>query len=59
MQLEPDEDGHRLTATVQDSWQLRWWLLSQAGSIPVLEPVGLREEFIGHLKKGLGYYLTS
>lgn len=23
MQLEPDEDGHRLTVTVQDSWQLR------------------------------------
>lgn len=32
MQLEPEKDGHRLTATVQDSWQLRWWLLSQCVS---------------------------
>lgn len=35
MHLEPEKDGQQLTATVQDSWQLRWWLLSQTGSIAV------------------------
>lgn len=59
MQLAPDKDGHRLTATVQDSWQLCWWLLSQAGSIAVREPVGLREELIGLLEAGLEVYGTE
>lgn len=59
MQLAPDKDGHRLTATVQDSWQLRWWMLSQAGSIAVREPVGLREELIGLLEAGLDVYGTE
>ncbi|MOA66301.1 hypothetical protein D3C78_1930130 [compost metagenome] len=53
MQLKPEEDGHRLTATLQDSWQLRWWMLSQAGSIAVREPVALREELIRQLEAGL------
>lgn len=56
MRLEPEEDGHRLTATVQDSWQLRWWLLSQAGSIAVREPVALREELIRQLETGLAVH---
>ncbi len=59
MQLEPEEDGHRLTATVQDSWQLRWWLLSQAGSIAVREPVTLREEMIRQLEAGLAVHAGS
>jgi predicted DNA-binding transcriptional regulator YafY len=56
MQLEPEEGGHRLSATVQDSWQLRWWMLSQAGSIAVREPVALREELIKQLEAGLAVH---
>lgn len=56
MQLEPIEDGHRLSATVQDSWQLRWWLLSQAGDIAVQQPVELREALISRLKAGLAVH---
>ena len=56
MQLEPLEDGHRLSATVQDSWQLRWWLLSQAGDIAVQQPVELREALISRLKAGLAVH---
>ncbi len=59
MQLAPEKDGHRLTATVQDFWQLRRWLLSQAGSIAVRDPVGLREELIGLLEAGLEVYETE
>ena len=56
MLLEPEEDGHRLTTTVQDSWQLRWWLLSQAGSIAVREPIALRDELARQLEAGLAVH---
>lgn len=59
MQLESEEAGHRLTATVQDSWQLRWWLLSQAGSIAVREPLALREELVRQLKAGLAAHSSG
>ena len=42
---EDEGDDHfRLTATVNDTAQLRWWLLSFGSKVEVLEPVGLREE---------------
>lgn len=51
--LEPKEDGRRLIATAQDSWQLRGWILSPAGTIAVREPVTLREELIRQLEAGI------
>lgn len=55
MQLGPAEaDGlHPLTATLPDTWQLRWWLLSQAGAIAVLQPASLRHELNERLRKAL------
>ncbi len=42
---EDEGDDHfRLTATVNDTAQLRWWLLSFGSKVEVLEPQGLREE---------------
>ena len=41
---DEDDDRFRLTATVNDTAQLRWWLLSFGSKVEVLEPVGLREE---------------
>ena len=41
---DEDDDHFRLTATVDDTAQLRWWLLSFGSKVEVLEPVGLREE---------------
>ena len=45
-QLTVDEDDYhfRLTATVNDTAQLRWWLLSFGSKVEVLEPEDLREE---------------
>jgi predicted DNA-binding transcriptional regulator YafY len=34
----------RLTATVNDTWQLRWWLLGQGAGIEVCAPAMLRAE---------------
>lgn len=47
---------HRLSATVQDSWQLRWWLLSQSGAIAVREPAKLREALLERLETGLAMH---
>lgn len=41
---EADDDHFRLTATVNDTAQLRWWLLSFGSKVEVLEPTELREE---------------
>ncbi len=41
---DEDDDHFRLTATVNDTAQLRWWLLSFGSKVEVLEPAGLRKE---------------
>lgn len=43
MQLIDLEDGHRLQATVSNSWSLRWWLLSQGDELVVEQPPALRQ----------------
>ena len=55
-QLEPVGEVLRLTATITDSWQLRWWILSQGQGITVLEPEELRKYIIRELKNGLKGY---
>jgi len=54
-QIVGDEgDSHfRLTATVDDTAQLRWWLLSFGSKVEVLEPEGLREEMANN-----GYWMN-
>jgi predicted DNA-binding transcriptional regulator YafY len=54
--LEDENDGYRLTATVSDSWQLRWWILAQGGGIVVLEPMRLRKEILNNLNDALKNY---
>ncbi|THG82324.1 WYL domain-containing protein [Pseudomonas sp. A-1] len=56
MRLEIDGDGYRLSATLQDSWQLRWWLLSHAGKMVVHEPLALRQELLSQLETSLRQY---
>lgn len=53
MQHQPVEDGAIIQATVNESSELEWWLLSHAGSIQVLEPSGIRERIAGRLKAGI------
>ncbi|MFZ4789352.1 MAG: helix-turn-helix transcriptional regulator [Candidatus Competibacteraceae bacterium] len=43
--VDNDDDNHfRLTATVNNTAQLRWWLLSFGSKVEVLEPEDLRGE---------------
>ena len=58
MCLEPCEDsaGYNLTATVIDTWELRWWILSHAASIVVRQPEALSQDIKAKLAKALGQY---
>ncbi len=45
-----------LTATVKDSWQLHFWILSQGPSLTVIQPASLRNEITGKLRQALANY---
>ncbi len=46
----------RLTATVNDTWQLRWWLLGQGAGIEVCAPETLRAEIKSALVSAASIY---
>ena len=50
---------HSITATVIESWQLHFWLLSQTPAITVQKPVALRKQIIASLKSSLSQYEES
>ena len=37
-------NGHRVTATISNSWQLQWWILSLGDALIVEKPLSLREQ---------------
>ena len=42
MQLTPLDDGYRVQATLSNTWQLHWWILSQGDALIVEQPESLR-----------------
>lgn len=48
-----------LTATVMESWQLHFWLLSQGPAITVLQPPSLRKQVIAALESAFSNYRKS
>ena len=48
-----------LTAAVFDSWQLRYWILSQTPSIMVRQPLSLREDILSGLQASLEAYSNN
>lgn len=54
--LVADGERFRLTATVTDSWQLRWWILGQTGNLEVILPGSLRLHVAGTLKLAVKHY---
>ena len=53
---EAEEGWVRINATVNDTWQLRWWLLSKGASIKVLAPESLRKEIADELEAAARHY---
>lgn len=43
--------GFRLAATVFDSWQLKFWILSQGADIVVRQPAALRRELVERIEE--------
>ncbi len=56
MTLEAEGEKWRLGATVADSWQLRWWVLSQGAAMSVLAPEPLRAAIAQELAQALAGY---
>lgn len=54
--LVQDGDAYLLTATVADSWQLRWWILSQGSNIKIHSPKHLFTEIKQTLTDTVSYY---
>lgn len=48
--------GYRVTATVSDSWQLQWWILSLGDALVVEKPQNLREEIAEKLRSAAAGY---
>lgn len=53
MALTATQDGAVMKATVLDTWELRWWILSHAGSIRIDAPATLRADIARRLKQAL------
>lgn len=56
MRMTPEGDGFRVEAALPDTWQLRWWLLSQAEQAEVLAPPALRDHIRERLRAALARY---
>jgi predicted DNA-binding transcriptional regulator YafY len=56
MQLVDHGEWHQLEATVADTWQLRWWLMSHADEVEVVEPKSLRADIAARLKQAKSRY---
>lgn len=56
MRMQESGDGYEVTATVRDTMQLKWWLLSRGRDAIVLEPAEFREKMIFSLRDALDGY---
>ena len=56
--LKPIDGGFELSASVVDSWQLDWWILSHSNSIEILAPKALVDRTVASLKTALAQYTS-
>jgi len=49
-------NGYRVTATISDSWQLQWWILSLGDGLIVEKPQNLREQIAEKLRSAAAAY---
>lgn len=51
-----DEEWFKVCATVNDTWQLRWWLLSHGSGIKIISPASLQNEIAEELEAASRHY---
>lgn len=56
--VHESEDHYVLEATVVNSWQLRWWILSQGANIVIFEPLAVRDRIQEALRNALNGYVS-
>jgi len=54
--IQSKSGRYLLTADVKDSWQLRWWILSQGAGLTVISPPHLREGIVKTLTSASANY---
>lgn len=54
--IVPEGELQKLTATVTDSWQLSWWIMSWGDSIEVIAPVTYRRKIASRLANAAAQY---
>lgn len=58
--IEPATKGKVIvSATVNDTWQLRWWLMGQGAGVEVLAPADLRNEMRMALENAASMYKSA
>lgn len=56
MTLEKLSNGYRLRATMSDTWQLQWWILSQSDALVVESPPALRARIAEKFRQSASRY---
>ncbi|MNC79574.1 hypothetical protein D3C75_1320880 [compost metagenome] len=56
MALEALSEGYQVQATVNNTWQLHWWILSLGDSLVVQEPAALRQQVGDTLRRAAAAY---
>ncbi|MNF88835.1 hypothetical protein D3C84_713380 [compost metagenome] len=56
MRLEALDNGCQLQATVSNTWQLQWWILSLGDALVVQEPADLRRQVGDTLRRAGAAY---
>ena len=51
-----NSNGYRVTATISDSWQLQWWILSLGDALVVERPLNLRAQIAEKLRSAAAGY---
>ena len=57
MTLEKIDDGYRVRATLSNTWELQWWVLSQGDALKVEGPDSFREQVASILKRAAAAYI--
>ena len=57
--IQSEDETYQLSATVNNGWQLNWWLRGQGANIEVLEPQELRARMRDNLRKTMEIYGPS
>ena len=57
--MREGSDWHLLEVTIDQNWELRWWVLSHGKHIMIQEPARFREEIIEHFATGFAQYQSN